>query len=85
MHGRSAAHPVSTPTDLGVAITTGLAGGLDVSLEIIPITHATGEVLILIAGPDAQGVAAAITAAPTQYGLTRATLTEDLNNSQNPD
>ncbi|MEU3475856.1 hypothetical protein [Rhodococcus sp. NPDC006774] len=85
VHGRSAAHPLPTAADMGAVITSGLAGGLDVSLEIIPIAYTSGEVLILIGGSDAHRVAGAITAAPTQYGLARATLTEDLGHSHDPD
>ena len=80
VHGRNAA-PVPTPADIAVVITTAFAGGLDVSLEIIPIAHTPREILILIAGPDAHRAAAAITNAPTRYGLANATLTKDLNHS----
>lgn len=83
VHGRGAA-PVLTPADIAAVITTGLAGGLDVSLEIISIAHTPREILILIAGPDAHRAAAAITAAPTRHGLAHATLTEDLNHSRSP-
>lgn len=84
VHGRSSA-AVPTPADIATVITTGFASGLDVSLEIIPIAHTPREILILIAGPDAHRAAAAITAAPTRYGLAHATLTEDLNHSRRPD
>lgn len=85
VHGRSAANPAPTREEVVAAITAAVAGGLDVSLEVIAIAPTPREVLILIDGPDAPAAAAAITAAPARYGLASATLTDDLNQGPRPD